>query len=113
MRSTTGITSKAVLLRRGGEDPRGLVLEPAPGFRLCEAGGLANDDFQPRGFRLDLRARHHVQTPDDDGAVYDRRLRAIEALARRVPRAARDPTRESRPQPVLSYLRRHNVRTPT
>ncbi len=98
------MASNTLLPGLGGKDRRGLVPEPAPGFRFRGAGGLADDDFESRKFRLYLRARQQVQAADKHGSLDNGCLRPVEALKRGMRAAVGDAAHESRPEYVLSYV---------
>src|SRR5271165_5185972 len=100
----TGMACKPGLRCADGEDLRRLVLEPAPGFGLRGAGGLANADFEAREFGLDLGAGQKVQAAHQHGALDHRRLRAIKALERRVRGAMCNATHETGPELMLAHF---------
>ena len=83
---------------------RRLVLEPAPGFGLRGARGLADDDFEAREFGLDLGAGQKMQAAHQHGALDHCRLRAIEALERRMRGAMRNATHETGPELMLAHF---------
>ena len=84
-------------------------LEPAPGFGLGGAGRLADNDFEPRKFRLDLGARQHVQPAHQHRGLDHRGLRAIEALERRVRGLMRDAADEAGPELMFAHLDDHKL----